>query len=884
MAIQQIRSKLSTRATLRGNISVYRNRDINDVLPSQIVEQQFPEFIRDDYPKMVDFAKAYFSFLELTENGKIDDLKNLDKTSGEYIIRLRNEFAFNATKFNFLEDKEFIRYAKYFYSSKGTEESIKFLFRVMFDEPVEIDYPSERIFKPSTARWFQEQSVKVVIDQNSLPPTEFIGNYLQIRNSTGAEQTIEVSDVLDITEKVTENDPSTIFEIFFTTELLIPVSIGDVVFGTELSSTIIPSLSSLKIISPGSNFRIGQVINLDSITGSGAVAVITNVRDNGEIRNVKFLKFGKNYTTDFYLGISPEGVFTDSGTSFSTTGLADINKAIEDITEGFVEKQSILRSDYVLNNSPVTGASPFSNYVYSSYTGAYVSQSTNRQVFFLEEDYSALLLSRIGAVCKYPGKYLDQTGMASNSSVLQDNNVFQDFSYIVKTTSDIEEYKETITALAHPAGFKMFGELSVENVFDSDTNLLDVSNSSDLNVTYFDFLASDTLDRRITFTRASSATYFDSTGTLQTAAVNTGRVDYDPTTLVKKGLLVEEARTNVVRNNTIVGAVAGTPGTMPTNWTQFGTVTGLTRTVVGTGIEKGISYIDVKFTGTASAAGPVTIQFEASASALFTAGTTVTGSVWCARVGGSASNITSTSLRLMSYLSTTYLSERAVAMALTSTLSRFTNTYTTAATSDRISFAATINVAAAGAIDVTLRLGLPQLEQGDFATSVIPTTTTALTRSAEAAHVNGLSPWYNSEQYTLYYQGICDVFTSNQVFIGFGDTFDSATYISRTSPWMIGSVRNAATTQAQMLDTFTPTVGISFKTAIAVQNNNFAFCVNGRTPLTDTAGNTSSSILRLAIASSPWSSTGGTQGQQWVWRVEFHPLRLSNAALQALTL
>ena len=47
-----------------------------------------------------------------------------------------------------------------------------------------------------------------------------------------------------------------------------------------------------------------------------------------------------------------------------------------------------------------------------------------------------------------------------------------------------------------------------------------------------------------TFTRASSGTYFDATGTLQTAASNVPRLDYNPATLAARGYLAEEARTN----------------------------------------------------------------------------------------------------------------------------------------------------------------------------------------------------------------------------------------------------------------------------------------------------------------------------------------------------
>jgi len=84
----------------------------------------------------------------------------------------------------------------------------------------------------------------------------------------------------------------------------------------------------------------------------------------------------------------------------------------------------------------------------------------------------------------------------------------------------------------------------------------------------------------ITFTRASTATYFDSAGVLQSAAIDAPRFDYNPSTLVAQGLLIEEARTNSIRNNTMVGAAAGTPGTNPTNWIVGTPVDGLTKEIV----------------------------------------------------------------------------------------------------------------------------------------------------------------------------------------------------------------------------------------------------------------------------------------------------------------
>lgn len=65
------------------------------------------------------------------------------------------------------------------------------------------------------------------------------------------------------------------------------------------------------------------------------------------------------------------------------------------------------------------------------------------------------------------------------------------------------------------------------------------------------FASSAAVDGRVSVTRSGTAsTYFDAAGVLRTAAANTPRLDYDPATLAGRGLLIEEARTNLVVNST----------------------------------------------------------------------------------------------------------------------------------------------------------------------------------------------------------------------------------------------------------------------------------------------------------------------------------------------
>ena len=73
-----------------------------------------------------------------------------------------------------------------------------------------------------------------------------------------------------------------------------------------------------------------------------------------------------------------------------------------------------------------------------------------------------------------------------------------------------------------------------------------------------DFANSQIFDPRITFTRASTATYFDAQGLMRTEASGVPRIDHDPVTGACKGLLIEEARTNLFTNSENAGTAWST--------------------------------------------------------------------------------------------------------------------------------------------------------------------------------------------------------------------------------------------------------------------------------------------------------------------------------------
>ena len=61
-----------------------------------------------------------------------------------------------------------------------------------------------------------------------------------------------------------------------------------------------------------------------------------------------------------------------------------------------------------------------------------------------------------------------------------------------------------------------------------------------------DFAGTGTLDPRVTFTRSTTATYYNSSGVLSTAPINAPRFDFNPTTGESLGLLIEQSSTNLL--------------------------------------------------------------------------------------------------------------------------------------------------------------------------------------------------------------------------------------------------------------------------------------------------------------------------------------------------
>jgi len=382
-------------------------------------------------------------------------------------------------------------------------------------------------------------------------------------------------------------------------------------------------------------------------------------------------------------------------------------------------------------------------------------------------------------------------------------------------------------------------------------------------------------------TRATTGMYWDSTGTLQTAAINEARWDYDPSTLLLKGLLREKARTNAIRNNTNAGAAVGdigSGGSMGTYWWIFTALTGLTMSVLGYGTTKNINYVDVRLHGTSSGAGPYYIGFEQNGIIASLQNETWINSVFLQNTAGSTSNITNIKLGIDEYNSVpTFLSggqSSALTLATSGNLSEarqeFSRTLVNATTAWTVPYIV-INITAGGAVDITLRIGMPQDEKGGSTTSKasspIATSGSAIARSADLISLTGAD-------FTSLWNTTADSFFARVMLANAANGTNQ--FIARASDntynnqvgFSISSTGNAATTTASggVFDGSAGSVAaLSNSTwamlAGAAASNDLAVSKDGAAVVADASATWPSGLTRLDIG----SDHAGANDCETVW-------------------
>ena len=390
----------------------------------------------------------------------------------------------------------------------------------------------------------------------------------------------------------------------------------------------------------------------------------------------------------------------------------------------------------------------------------------------------------------------------------------------------------------------------------------------------------------VTFTRASSGTYTDSAGVLQTAATNVPRFDHNPQTGESLGLLVEEARTNLVQQSADISNVYWVKAETTVTANAIAAPDG--TTTAGKLIESTANSQHTLASAAITWAGNTqyTVTFYAKAAERFNFDILFgTGGNWVNAERVATFNV-STGTIVSPPASPASASIQAVGNGWYRCRLTTTTVASPSASAVFIRMADSTPIASyQGIAGYGIYLWGAQLEAGSFPTSYIPTTTATVTRAADVASITGsnFSSWYRQDQSTVYCQGLIPPGLSAF------PTFHMASDGSVNNQWsqyahtsgLYANLRTGNVGQGDPGVTGSPVVGAAYRLATGFTENNVCTVWNGTVGTPDTSASMPTALNEFRIGA---NRTGGTVINTTISRLTYWPTRLANTTLQQITL
>lgn len=467
-----------------------------------------PEFILTDYPQFVTFIQKYYEFLENSNTPylvpfKQSDFNDIDATSDYFIPLFYSQFLPDFPKTFALDNQtgtplnitKVIKNIKKFYESKGTLDSFKFLFRLLFDTEIDITYPREKILKASSGKWIQRKSIKLFsIDDNTTREVNnrFIYQIDSNGNRTASARVIDCSiyriDQYKVGELFIEDYTGT----FDKTKKVLCNTVLD---GAEeiLQYNLSYCPINISVQNGGYNYKVNDRVYLkpkNYININGSYYGDFTIQDLG------------NDNTDAWEFIAE----TVSGTNFTFTSSDPV--LYQDLNEYLSTT-----SEYIEINGVNFVPLPFAYWTFDAkdfgfnFTVPGIVKNTGKGYigrvskvdekgrilkidavnfgfnyeFQLNDLYEVVVNSKQGAgfkgscnaglVCEYAPFYSGESGKISSTNVLQDNYYYQSHSYEINSEIDIELYRANVLKLVHPSGYKLFGKNRINRIINNTTNI-----------------------------------------------------------------------------------------------------------------------------------------------------------------------------------------------------------------------------------------------------------------------------------------------------------------------------------------------------------------------------------------------------------------------------
>ena len=142
-----------------------------DQKTSLLINRQVPEFVREEHPNFIAFLEAYYEFLENKQGSQKNDLtaeakklrnvSDVDLSIGQFEDNFFNTYASLIPRNVEVDKGILLKHLLPLYLAKGSEKSFKLLFRLLFNEEVEVIQPKTNVLRASDGKWLIENAFRI---------------------------------------------------------------------------------------------------------------------------------------------------------------------------------------------------------------------------------------------------------------------------------------------------------------------------------------------------------------------------------------------------------------------------------------------------------------------------------------------------------------------------------------------------------------------------------------------------------------------------------------------------------------------------------------------------------------------------------------------------
>jgi hypothetical protein len=163
--------------------------------------------------------------------------------------------------------------------------------------------------------------------------------------------------------------------------------------------------------------------------------------------------------------------------------------------------------------------------IYTTESGANTSGSAVSTYVKRQKTFSGHGYPIPSGIIQFPGRYIDTKGFLSWNNKLQDNDYYQEFSYVIRVSELLNKYKDIVKSVLHPAGTKMFGDYLINASITAGAQIIDeapkVIRLTDIeSITVTDTVVGSARFTAAVTTEAITATESVSGGTVKTDSVS----------------------------------------------------------------------------------------------------------------------------------------------------------------------------------------------------------------------------------------------------------------------------------------------------------------------------------------------------------------------------